>query len=232
MAAIAAVVTDIEGTTTPIAFVHRVLFPYARERLPGFLAAQSAHPEVAAALAEVQHLAPDQAPLDTLLGWMDRDEKVTPLKALQGLIWDEGYRSGVLRSDLYPDVAPALRRWAGGGVRLAVYSSGSEAAQRLLFAHTPDGDLTGWFSGFFDTRVGAKRDAGSYHSIAAALHLPAAELLFLSDIEAELDAASAAGWQTCQLMRAHDGTAPSQRHAVAVDFSVVTAAFRLPGATG
>ena len=228
MAAVAAVVTDIEGTTTPIAFVHQVLFPYARAHLPAFLAAHAADADAAAALAEVRRLAPNQAPLDALRRWMDDDEKVTPLKTLQGLVWNDGYASGALRSQLYPDVAPALRRWMHAGVRLAVYSSGSEAAQRLLFAHTPDGDLTGWFAGFFDTRIGAKRDAASYTAIAAALRLPPDELLFLSDIEAELDAAATAGWQTCQLVRANDATAESRRHATAPDFAAVSRRFELP----
>jgi enolase-phosphatase E1 len=229
MAEIAAVVTDIEGTTTPIAFVHRVLFPYARARLADFLATRADDPAVAAAVTETRRLAPDAAPLDTLLSWMDADVKVTPLKALQGLIWHDGYASGALRSELYPDVAPALRRWAGGGVRLAVYSSGSAAAQRLLFGHTPAGDLTGWFNGFFDTNTGPKRAPESYATIAAALHLPAAEMLFLSDIEAELDAAATSGWQTCQLVRAEDGTRPSDRHPTAPDFDAAGRLFGLPG---
>jgi enolase-phosphatase E1 len=228
MAAVAAVVTDIEGTTTPIAFVHQVLFPYARAHLPAFVEAHATDPDVAAALAEVRRLAPGQAALDALLRWMDDDEKVTPLKTLQGLVWHDGYASGALQSQLYPDVAPALRRWMDGGVRLAVYSSGSEAAQRLLFAHTPDGDLTGWFAGFFDTRIGAKREAVSYAAIAAALRLPADELLFLSDIEAELHAAEASGWQTCHLVRANDATVASERHASAADFDAVGRLFELP----
>jgi enolase-phosphatase E1 len=206
-----------------------VLFPYARARLADFLATRADDPAVAAAVAETSRLAPDAAPLDTLLGWMDADAKVTPLKVLQGLIWHDGYASGALRSQVYPDVAPALRRWAGGGVRLAVYSSGSAAAQRLLFGHTPAGDVTGWFAGFFDTNTGPKRAPGSYATIAAALHLPAAEILFLSDIEAELDAAATSGWQTCQLVRAEDGTQPSDRHRTAADFDAVGRLFDLPG---
>ncbi len=229
MAEIAAVVTDIEGTTTPIAFVHRVLFPYARARLPGYLAEHADDPEVAAALAEVRRLAPASAPLETLLHWMDRDEKATPLKTLQGLIWHDGYTSGALRSELYPDVAPALRRWQTAGLRLAVYSSGSAAAQRMLFAHTPHGDLTACFTAFFDTRIGAKRDPASYAAIAAVLHLPPGELLFLSDIEAELDAAHDSGWRTCQLVREADGTIASTRHQVAADLA---AAGRLAGLAG
>lgn len=222
----AAIVTDIEGTTSRISFVHDVLFPYARARLPAFLAERGAAPEVAAALAEVAALAPGVAPLDALLGWMDADAKITPLKSLQGLIWGEGYASGALHGELYPDVAPALRRWHAAGVRLYVYSSGSVPAQKLLFGYTPEGDLTGLFSGFFDTRVGAKRETASYAAIAQAIGFPAAEVLFLSDVAAELDAAAAAGLRVCQLVRPVDGTVPA-RHTVAADFDAVSDAFGL-----
>jgi len=222
-----AVITDIEGTTTRIAFVHDVLFPYARAHLENFLHAHAENDTVRAALAEIADLAPDMAALDALHGWMDRDAKITPLKTLQGLIWHQGYADGTLQGELYPDVSPALRRWRAGGVRLYVYSSGSEAAQKLLFGHSVDGDLTPLFSGFFDTRIGAKRDASSYRSIATAIGLPAAECLFLSDIGAELDAASAAGMRACQLVR--EGTAPASAHIQAGDFQAVAGAFQLPG---
>ncbi len=224
----AAVLTDIEGTTTPIAFVHRTLFPFARARLPGFLAAHAANGTVAAILDEVRALAPGQKPLDALCGWMDADAKVTPLKELQGLIWREGYAAGTLHADIYADVPARLRAWHAAGVRLAVYSSGSVEAQKQLFAHTADGDMTALFAGFFDTRVGAKREADSYRAIAAELSLPGAAILFLSDVEAELDAAEAAGLLTCQLVRAEDGTAASSRHRTATDFAGVAAAFDLP----
>jgi len=151
----AAIVTDIEGTTTRIAFVHDVLFPYARARLPEFLRAHADRPDVSAALAEVAQLAPGADPLATLLGWMDADAKIGPLKALQGMIWEAGYAQGALTGELYPDVAPALRRWRTAGVRLFVYSSGSVAAQKLLFRQSDHGNLEGLFSGFFDTGVGA-----------------------------------------------------------------------------
>jgi enolase-phosphatase E1 len=224
----AAVLTDIEGTTTPIAFVHRTLFPFARARLPAFLAAHAENPAVAAIVDEVRGLAPGQAPVDALVGWLDADAKITPLKELQGLIWREGYASGTLHAEVYADVPPRLREWHGGGVRLAVYSSGSVEAQKQLFAHTQAGDLTGLFDGFFDTRSGAKREAVSYRTIAGELALPAAAILFLSDVEAELDAAVAAGLRTCQLVRAEDGTLASSRHPIAASFAEVSAAFDLP----
>ena len=213
----AAIITDIEGTTTPIAFVHRVLFPYARARMAGFTA--SGH----AALADVP--APQ---LETLLGWMDRDEKITALKTIQGILWDEGYRKGDLTAEVYDDVPPALRRWARAGLRLFVYSSGSVPAQKLLFGHTKAGDLTPLFQAYFDTNAGPKREAASYAAIAKGIGLPGGEILFLSDVEAELDAAASVGLQTCQLVRVEDGTIASTRHATAADFAEVAQKFSLP----
>jgi enolase-phosphatase E1 len=220
----AAILTDIEGTTTPISFVHTVLFPYARARLAQFCAAHEGDP----ALDEVARLNPGRPVLETLLAWMDQDAKITPLKTIQGLIWAQGYRAGDLIGNLYPDVAPALRRWSKAGLRLYVYSSGSEAAQKLLFGHTEGGDLTPLFNGFFDSRIGHKREPQSYRSICRGANVAAAECLFLSDIEAELDAAAACGLQTCQLLRKPDGTIASARHPIANDFDTVAEKFRLP----
>ncbi len=228
MIPLAAVLTDIEGTTTRIAFVKDVLFPYARERMAAFLAEHGGAPDVAAELAEVRRMAPGQPELDTLLHWIDTDAKITPLKTLQGMIWNQGYADGSLRGDMYPDVAPCLKLWSSIGIRLAVFSSGSVAAQKLLFGHSVDGDLTGLFGGFFDTRVGGKREPDSYGRLAIALGLPTAEVLFLSDVEAELDAAATAGMRTCQLVRAEDGTVASDRHAVAQDFRDVGRLLELP----
>ncbi len=216
---ILSIVTDIEGTTTPISFVHRILFPYARERLAGFLATNAGHP----ALVEVP-----EPKLDTLLGWMDKDEKITALKAIQGEIWKQGYEQGDLLGEIYPDVPPALRRWSRAGLRLFVYSSGSVAAQKLLFSHTPDGDLTPLFQAYFDTNLGPKRDAASYTAIARAVGGRPDEVLFLSDVEAELDAAAAAGLVTCQLVRPQDGTLPGTRHQTTSDFDHVASLFGLP----
>ncbi len=209
---------DVEGTTTPVSFVHEVLFPYARARLPALLRERAGEPEVAGALAEVARLAPGRDALGVLLGWMDVDAKVGPLKALQGVAWRAGYESGALRGRVYPDVAPALRRWAAAGVSLWVYSSGSVAAQRLIFGHSDAGDLAGLFSGFFDTGVGGKREAASYRAIVGRIGVAAGEVLFLSDVAEELDAAAAAGVGVCQLVRPEDGTAASGRHPVAASF--------------
>lgn len=227
----AAVVTDIEGTTTAISFVHRVLFPYAAARLDAFLDARGTEPVVAAALAEAA--ADQDARGDVraaLHRWMAEDRKFGPLKTLQGLIWEDGFAAGTLRTHLYPDVAPELRAWKQAGVRLAVYSSGSVAAQRLLFGHSAPGDLAALFDAFFDTGVGAKRDRASYARIAAALALPPGAILFLSDVEQELDAARAAGLLTCQLVRAEDGTTPTLAHITAQDFHAVARAFGLHSA--
>ena len=219
----AAILTDIEGTTTPIAFVHDVLFPYARARLPDFLVRRGTEPAVEAALAEAESHAGGRAVLDALLGWMDENAKVTPLKTLQGLIWDEGFRSGALQGRLYPDVAPVLRDWHHAGLRLYVYSSGSEAAQRLTFGCSDQGDLTPLFSGFFDTRVGPKRTPDSYRAILDATGLPPQAVLFLSDVEPELDAAAEAGLGVCQVVRPADGTVASSHHPSVADFEELAA---------
>jgi enolase-phosphatase E1 len=212
------VLTDIEGTTTAIAFVHRSLFPYAASALEKFLARHGGEAEVAAVLAEV----PGEDKLAQLRAWMAADAKVTPLKALQGLIWREGYKAGELKGHLWPDVAEALRDWQARGLHLAIYSSGSEEAQRLLVRHSEAGDLEPLFEGFFDTRLGMKREAASYAKIARAWGAEPDRTLFLSDVAEELDAAREAGFATCQLVRAEDGTKASGRHPEAADFKDVT----------
>ncbi len=219
----AAVLTDIEGTTTPIAFVRDTLFPYARAHLADWLARHAGRPEVAAELEEARRMSHGQEPLAALLHWMDVDAKVTPLKALQGMIWDDGYASGELRGEVYPDVAPCLRRWSSGGLRLFVYSSGSVAAQKLIFGRSVAGDLAGLFNGFFDTRIGPKRAPESYRAITRAIALPPAQCLFLSDTEEELDAASQAGLAVRHVVRPQDGTTPSLRHPTSSDFKCVSA---------
>jgi len=228
-APVSAVLTDIEGTTSAIAFVKETLFPFAERALDAFLDAHGAEPEVAACLEAVRQAArPGEEPRAALRRWMAEDAKIGPLKTLQGLIWRDGFLSGEVTGHLWPDVAPCLRAWARAGLGLYVYSSGSVAAQKLLFGHSAAGDLAGLFSGFFDTAVGGKREAASYAAIARALHRPAGEILFLSDVAEELDAAAAAGLQVCQLVRPEDGTRPSPRHPQAPDFPGVAARFGLP----
>lgn len=195
-----AILTDIEGTTSSISFVADVLFPYARERLADYVAA---HPtETAPIIAEVQALEPGD-PVQTLIRWIDEDRKITPLKTLQGMIWEGGFKSGAFTSHFYADAVAGLRRWHDAGLALYVYSSGSIFAQKLLFGHTDHGDLTPMFSGWFDTTSGGKREAASYANIAHAIDLPASDILFLSDVQAEIDAARASGMQA--LLIARDG---------------------------
>ncbi|MEO9130262.1 MAG: acireductone synthase [Sphingomonas sp.] len=185
-----AILTDIEGTTSSIAFVAETLFPYARERVPAFVAA---HPdEVAQILAEVAAMEPGD-PVTTLTRWIDEDRKATPLKALQGMIWADGYRERAFTGHIYPDAVAALRRWHAAGIALYVFSSGSVPAQKLLFEHSDAGDLTSLFSGYFDTTTGPKREAASYRAIVDAIGFAADEILFLSDTPQEIDAAREAG---------------------------------------
>ncbi|MFC7735682.1 acireductone synthase [Roseomonas sp. GCM10028921] len=223
-----AVVCDIEGTTSAIAFVKETLFPFAERALYGFLRDRADDPEVSAILGEVRALAPEQEPAEALRGWMARDEKVTPLKALQGMIWRQGFESGTIRGHLWPDVAPCLRAWARAGIALRIYSSGSVEAQSLLFGHSEAGDLTSILSGFDDTRTGPKREAASYAAIAASAGFAPGEMLFLSDVAEELDAAAAAGMRVCQLVRAADGAVASERHPACATFPEVAARFGLP----
>jgi enolase-phosphatase E1 len=199
-----AVVLDIEGTTTSVAFATDVLYPYARERLPNYVRQHRDEPEVATILDEAREAGGvfnDEAVVVRMCHWMERDQKVTPLKTLQGLIWEDGYRSGELVSHLYPDVAPAMRAWHARGLKLYIYSSGSVRAQRLIYGHTVAGDLTPLLSGYFDTHIGHKREVGSYRRIAEAIGTPPERILFLSDVREELDAAREAGWQTTWLVR-------------------------------
>ncbi|TVS18686.1 MAG: acireductone synthase [Gammaproteobacteria bacterium] len=210
MPAVAAVLVDIEGTTSSITFVHDVLFPYARAELPGFVRAHRDAPEVRAELeatAAQTNLDPadTEAIIATLLGWIDADEKATPLKSLQGMIWETGYREGAFRAHLYPDSATALAAWHDAGLPLYVYSSGSIYAQQLFFGHSEAGDLRHLFSGFFDTTSGHKREAASYANIARSLELPPEQILFLSDVPEELDAARAAGLGTVWVIREEEG---------------------------
>ncbi|MGP2544204.1 acireductone synthase [Yersinia sp. 2541 StPb PI] len=203
---IQAIVTDIEGTTSDIRFVHQVLFPYARERLTPYLRAHQQDEEIAVALTSLRHeLAQPDADIETLItalhGFMDEDRKSTALKAIQGIIWRTGYLQGDFRGHLYPEVARQLADWQQQGLGLYVYSSGSVAAQKLLFGYSDAGDLRPLFSGYFDTHVGGKREVSSYQNIASQLAIAPQALLFLSDIRQELDAAQLAGWQTCQLIR-------------------------------
>ena len=229
---IQAILLDIEGTTTPVDFVYGVLFPYARQHLPNFLATHGQTPAVQADLQQLRHEydqehdretdgaelpdwvsdAPTVAPTEALpfiAYLMERDRKSTGLKSLQGKVWDQGYADGSLTSQLFADVPPALEQWQRAGKRIYIYSSGSIQAQKLLFGNSDYGDLTPLLSGYFDTTTGSKKDDRSYQKIAEAIDCAPDNILFISDIVAELEAAQMAGFKVCLSQR--PGNAPQER---------------------
>ena len=204
--------TDIEGTTSSIAFVREILFPYARRALPEFLATHRLEPAVRDCLEEVATELGGPRSLTMLIhalqGWIDQDSKHPALKRLEGMIWRAGYLRGDYAAHLYPDAARALRRWHGQGHRLYAYSSGSVLAQKLFFTHSSEGDLAPLFSGHFDAQIGAKRDPGAYRRIARAIERAPSEILFLSDVLDELDGAREAGLATALVDRRDDYPEP------------------------
>ncbi len=233
------ILLDIEGTTTPISFVHDVLFPFARTRVAAFLAEQANSDEVIADLdlLRAQHRqdveqgkAPppltnssrdeQTASLTQYIHWLiDQDRKTTGLKSIQGKIWKRGYQDRDLQAPLFADVLPALERWQRDGLKVAIFSSGSVLAQKLLFAHTEAGDVTGLIDAYFDTNTGSKTASSSYQKIAEHLGLSAPEIVFVSDVVAELDAAAAAGMQTRLCIRPGNSPQPwSERHQTNASF--------------
>lgn len=214
------ILTDIEGTTSSITFVAEELFPYFRENISDLLALKD-RLVVKEAFEETVQLAKsedgetittDQQIIDKLYQWSMEDRKITPLKTLQGVLWDSGYRDGELKGHVYPEVAANLKNWKEQGINLGVFSSGSVAAQKLIFGYSIAGDLTPYFSNYFDTNTGGKRESATYAKIAEELQIDPSEILFLSDIEEELQAADSSGYQTVQLAR--DGTTPSWKQFV------------------
>jgi len=215
------VLLDIEGTTTPIDFVYKTLFPFARERVKDYLSRNWEAAEVQADLTQLraerssdvaQGLNPPALEGHSLIEqiesavvyihWlMDRDRKSTPLKAIQGRIWREGYLAGELLGEVFDDVGPAFERWRRRNKLICIYSSGSELAQKLLFGHTTVGDLTSYIYRYFDTTIGHKLESDSYRRIADELQLAPAEIVFISDVSAELDAARSAGMKTILALR-------------------------------
>ena len=211
------ILLDIEGTTTPIAFVHEVLFSYARAHAKDFLRNNQDSDEVRADIAllreehaadQNKNLQPPESIADYIDWLIDRDRKSTGLKSLQGKIWRQGYLDGSLKSQVFADVAPALERWRAAGLTISIFSSGSVLAQQLLFAHTDAGDLTKFIDDYFDTNVGKKGEPESYRKIAAALNLEPGEILFISDVVAELEAAKEAGMRT--LLSVRPGNLPQK----------------------
>lgn len=219
------ILTDIEGTTTSLSFVHDVLFPYAREHLGEFIRSwHSDSPEIREqldAVAERAGVAGDdiEGLIAVLIGWIREDRKETPLKVLQGMLWEQGYLQREFQGHVYPDAAEYLRFWHDRGLRLFVYSSGSVRAQKLIFGFSSEGDLTPFFSGYFDTNIGGKKEPASYQKIVDQLGVDPATVLFLSDVDAELSAAEAAGLRTAWLVR--EGELPHSHRPVARDFREV-----------
>ena len=203
--------TDIEGTTSSISFVRDVLFPYSHRALPDFVAQQGQQPAVRRWLDQVAAeigIDDDAAIVAALRQWIDEDRKHTALKAIQGLLWQAGYAQQDFKAHVYPDAVRQLRQWHGDGHRLYVYSSGSVAAQKLFFAHSEAGDLLPLFAGHFDTESGGKREATSYRTICQAIGAAPADVLFLSDVVEELDAAREAGLHTVLVDRREDYPTP------------------------
>jgi len=196
-----AILLDIEGTTTPIDFVYKTLFPFARKRLKEFVSREIE--KVDLTLLESEYIIdPSDSkptwklpPLDYLNWLMDQDRKSPALKSIQGKIWKTGYENGALKGELFSDVLPAIKKWKEQGKRVAIYSSGSVLAQKLLFKYSQNGDISGLIDAYFDTEVGPKKDAESYQKIAQRLNLPAGEIVFISDVSAECEAALEAGCQ-------------------------------------
>ncbi|NMT65412.1 acireductone synthase [Marinobacter orientalis] len=219
------ILTDIEGTTSSISFVHDVLFPYSAEHMADFVREGNADSieirEQLDAVAQISGVARDD--IEGLIGvletWIREDRKETPLKALQGMLWAQGYQRGAFRGHVYEDAAEYLQRWHDRGLRLFVYSSGSVKAQKLIFGFSEAGDLTPFFSGYFDTRVGGKKEPESYSNIVSELGVDPGTVLFLSDVEAELQAAEKAGMRTVWLIR--EGDLAQTGRAVARDFAGV-----------
>lgn len=237
------VVLDIEGTTTPIAFVYDTMFPYARTHLREFLETHGPAGLVAEAERQLreEHAAdvargdaPPPLPADLSAGnavdlepyvlWlMDRDRKSPGLKLVQGLVWQRGFADGALRGELFPDVPAALERWKASGIETAIYSSGSALAQRLIFGHTAAGDLTPLISHFFDATIGPKRSPDSFRHIATTMERAPEALLFLSDVHAELDAARQAGLQALLCVRPGNAEAPQDGEAFLRSFDELVA---------
>lgn len=222
------ILTDIEGTTSSISFVKETLFPYAARELPEFIRQNKMLPAVQTQLTAVNKLAADEgltlstddneAQIQCLLNWIKTDKKATPLKTLQGMIWQQGYENGDYQAHMYADATHQLQQWHDADVPLYVYSSGSVQAQKLFYRYSQDGDLLPLFSGHFDTTHGAKQELQSYLNILATLQkeheIEPENILFLSDIEQELDAACEAGLQTCWLIRDSDLPANTNHPAV------------------
>jgi enolase-phosphatase E1 len=219
------ILLDIEGTTTPISFVYDVLFPFARKHAHEHLGEEEQRALKAEYDADVANgLMPPPWSSGAIhyVHWlMDQDRKSTALKNLQGKIWQAGYRQGELRGAVFADVPPALARWKNAGIDIRIYSSGSILAQTVLFSTTPFGDLTRFLNGYFDTTTGAKMDPSSYTTIATGFELPPSDILFISDVTRELDAASSAGLQVVLALRPGNHPQPPHQYKTVTEFRSV-----------
>lgn len=221
---IKAIIMDVEGTTTSINFVHKVLFPYATKNLKIFIEENLDNVIVKSCIKDVLETVKDETGyelsndllIDVLLHWIKEDRKHPSLKLLQGMVWRTGYEKGDFKGHIYADVPPILNKWKKSYILMGIYSSGSIEAQKLLFSNSDFGDLSSFFSSHFDTGIGNKKEFLSYRNITKILSLKSNEALFLSDVEAELDAARMAGMHTIQLVR--EETIPSLHHPIAVNF--------------
>jgi len=213
---IRAIVCDIEGTTTSLSFVHQVLFPISLQKMEQFVRDNWGSSLIRA----LNKSTPEEA--STLLkSWIEADKKDTILKSIQGNIWKQSFQSGEIRGHVYQDVAPCFQKWKDSGIRICIFSSGSVEAQDLIFRSSEAGDLTPFIDRYFDTTTGPKRDAASYTKIAIELGLRASQILFLSDVTEELDAARMAGMQTIQILR--EGILPGLQstHRTATSFQEI-----------
>lgn len=202
------IITDIEGTTTPISFVKDVLFPYSYEKIESFIKENLNNPEVLRILNDVKKLENKDLTIEEIIWilkkWIEEDKKITPLKEIQGLIWEEGYKTRQLEGFIYPDAYENLKSWFDNGLKIYVYSSGSVKAQKLLFSNTNYGDINYLFSGYFDTNIGNKKDSESYLKIAKEINILPENILFLSDNPDEIIAAAKSGIKVIRLVRPND----------------------------
>ena len=233
------VLLDVEGTVSPLSYVHDVMFPYARTEARAFIQAHADRADVISALnqmaadAGLSSLAewcPSSYPSEAAFDWitkeihalMDADAKITGLKQLQGLIWKQGFHGGELRSTLFSDVVKAFEQWSKRGLQVRIYSSGSVQAQRLFFGHSEYGDLTHYLSGYYDTTIGGKRVTKSYSAIALDSGVSPSSILFLSDVVEELDAARECGIKTCLVIRPGNTEAAENGHQKCNSFDEIT----------
>jgi enolase-phosphatase E1 len=217
---------DIEGTTTSVSFVYEVLFPYFQnniqrlEKVKNLKQVKQAFDQVKEIVRNEENIELNsvQEIIDKLLIWSKEDRKVTPLKTLQGVLWQTGYKTGEIVGHVYTEVPVKLMEWKKKGLRMGIFSSGSVTAQKLLFGYTATGDLNRYLEHYFDTKTGSKRDVNTYKEIARKINFEPKHILFLSDIFEELEAANAAGFKTIQLIR--PGTEP-RWDSIAKDFTEI-----------